>query len=83
MCCVTSQNLSVLQSITKAAFDEEEAYRDAAVHEVITALSGDAEGAAANSLKSEVEGLVNELRAEVAEAAAHQYDAQQAEQVID
>ena len=77
----TASDFADLQSLTKAALDEEEADRNAAVAEVVTALSGDAEGAAAESLRSEVEGLINELRVEVAEAAAQDYDAKQAEQV--
>ena len=74
-------DLADLQSLTKAAFDEEEADRNAAVAEVVTALTGDTEGAAAESLRIEIEGLINDLRVEVAEAAAQDYDAKQAEQV--
>ena len=69
------------QSLTKAAFDEEEADRDAAVQEVVTSLSGDVEGSSLESLRCEVDSLVEELRFEVATSAAQEHDAQQADQV--
>lgn len=46
--------------------DEEEADRAAAVQEVVTVLSGDIAGSLLESLKSEVDTLVEELRLEVA-----------------
>ena len=69
------------QSLTKAAFDEEEADRDAAVQEVVTSLSGEVEGSSLESLRCEVDSLVEELRLEVATSAAQEHDAQQADQV--
>ena len=62
---------AVLQSLTKAALDEEEADRTAAVQEVVTVLSGDIEGSVLESLKSEVDTLVEELRLEVAVGVEH------------
>ncbi len=70
-----------LQSLTKAAFDEEEAGRDAAVQEVVTALSGDAEGNVLETLRSEVDSLVEELRVEVATSAVQEHEAEQVVQV--
>ncbi len=70
-----------MQSLTKAAFDEEEADRDAAVQEVVTALSGEVEGSSLESLRCEVDNLVEELRVEVATSAAQEHDVQQADQV--
>jgi len=72
---------AAMQSLTKAAFDEEEADRDAAVQEVVTALSGEVEGSSLESLRSEVDSLVEELRVEVATSAAQEHDVQQAGQV--
>ncbi len=66
-----SDDRTVLQSLTKAALDEEEADRAAAVHEVWSVLSGDAAGSVLDSLKCEVESLVEELRLEVAAGAEH------------
>ena len=66
-----------MQSLTKAAFDEEEADRDAAVQEVVTALSGEAEGSSLESLRYEVDSLVEDLRVEVATSAAQEHDAGQ------
>ena len=70
-----------MQTLTKAAFDEEEADRDAAVQEVVTALSGEVEGSSLESLRSEVDSLVEELRVEVATSAAQEHDVHQAGQV--
>ena len=56
----------MLQSLTQAALDEEEADRAAAVHELVTVLSGDVAGSVLESLKSEVHTLIEELRTEVA-----------------
>ncbi len=66
-----------MQSLTKAAFDEEEADRDAAVQEVVIALSGEVEGSSLVSLRCEVDSLVEELRVEVATSAAQEHDAGQ------
>ncbi len=66
-----------MQSLTKAAFDEEEADRDAAVQEVVTALSGEVEGSSLESLRYEVDSLVEDLRVEVATSAAQEHDAGQ------
>ncbi|DBA74159.1 hypothetical protein WJX77_004162 [Trebouxia sp. C0004] len=73
---------STLQSLTKAAFNEEEADRDAAVQEVVTALSGEVEGSGLETLRSEVDSLVEELRVEVATSSAQEHDVQQAGQAI-
>lgn len=59
----------MLQSLTKAALDEEEADRAAAVHEVVTVLSGEVASSLLESLKSEVDTMVEQLRLEVAAGA--------------
>lgn len=64
----------MLQSLTKAALDEEEADRAAAVDQVVTVLSGDIAGSLLESLKSEVDSLVEELRVEVAVGAERQQE---------
>ena len=56
----------MLQGLTKAALEEEEMDRAAAVQEVVTVLSGDTAGSLLESLKSEVDTLVEDLRLEVA-----------------
>lgn len=66
--------VAVLQSLTKAALDEEEADRAAAVHQVVTVLSGDVAGSLLESMKSKVDSLVEELRVEVAVGAEHQQE---------
>lgn len=66
-----------MQSLTKAALDEEEADRDAAVQDVVSALGGNAEGHALESLRSEVDSLVQELRVEVTVGAVQEHEAQQ------
>ena len=70
-----------LQSLTKAALDEEEAQRTAAVHEVLAALSGNIEVEALQSLRSEVDTLVEGLRLEVVVEAAQDQEVEQVVQV--
>lgn len=67
---------AMLQGLTKAALDEEEADRAAAVQEVVTVLSGDIAGDLLESLKSEVDSLVEELRLEVADGAEQEQERQ-------
>ena len=73
--------LAALQSLTKAAFDEDEADRDAAVQELVTALSDTTEVQTLETLRSEVDTLVAELRVEVVTSAVQEHDAKQAAQV--
>ena len=63
---------AVLQSLTKAALDEEEADRTAAVQDVVAALSMNTETESLQSLRSEVDSLVEDLRLEVAAGAGAQ-----------
>lgn len=57
--------------------DEEEADRDAAVQNIVSALGGNAEGHALESLRCEVDSLVQELRVEVTVDAVQEHEVQQ------
>lgn len=67
----------MLQSLTKAALDEEEAERTAAVQEVVTALRGNVESESLQSLRSEVDDLVEDLRLEVVAGAEQGLEVEQ------
>lgn len=68
---LTPHDNPVVQSLTKAALDEEEAAQAAAVHEVLSVVSGEVAGSLLESLKSEVDTLVEELRLELTAGAEH------------